>query len=327
MPLALRGSRSVAGRLAPAVFVLVLVASAARADDAMAWLTRAAQAARQLNYIGTIVYQIGPRVESSRITHLYDDGHEFAKLVNLDGPAREVVRSQGEIRCYYPDAKLMRVEPGTFRNVFPSLSAEQQQSLSEFYDFRVLGPDRVGGRAVQVVVFEPKDGLRYGHRFWSDASTGLLLKARILNERGDGVEQFAFSDLSINAPIEHAMVEPSWPSVPSDWQVLQGLSGDVVQQDTGWLVTRIPPGFSKIMEGFRKLRGRRDRIAHLVFSDGLVSVSVFVEPLIAASAPSGFTQQGGLNVYSVRQDDHLITVMGETPGATVRQIAHSVVHR
>lgn len=293
----------------------------------MAWLTRAAQAAQQLNYIGTIVYQIGPRVESSRITHLYDDGHEFAKLVNLDGPAREVVRSQGEIRCYYPDAKLMRIEPGTFRNVFPSLSAEQQQSLSEFYDFRVLGPDRVGGRAVQVVVFEPKDGLRYGHRFWSDAATGLLLKARILNEHGDGVEQFAFSDLSINAPIEHAMVEPSWPSVPSDWQVLRGLSGDVVQQDTGWLVTRIPPGFSKIMEGFRKLRGRRDRIAHLVFSDGLVSVSVFVEPLIAASAPSGFTQQGGLNIYSVRQDDHLITVMGETPGATVRQIAHSVVHR
>jgi sigma-E factor negative regulatory protein RseB len=303
------------------------VASAARADDAMAWLTRAAQAARQLNYVGTIVYQIGPRVESSRITHLYDDGHEFAKLVNLDGPAREVVRSQGEIRCYYPDAKLMRIEPGTFRNVFPSLSAEQQQSLSEFYDFRVLGPDRVGGRAVQVVVFEPRDGLRYGHRFWSDASTGLLLKARILNEHGDGVEQFAFSDLAINAPIEHAMVEPSWPSVPSDWQVLKGLSGDVVQQETGWLVTRIPPGFSKIMEGFRKLRGHRDRIAHLVFSDGLVSVSVFVEPLIAASAPSGFAQQGGLNVYSVRQDDHLITVMGEAPGATVRQIAHSVVHR
>jgi negative regulator of sigma E activity len=38
-------------------------------------------------------------------------------------------------------------------------------------------------------------------------------------------------------------------------------------------------------------------------------------------------QKGGLNVYRVRQDDHLITVMGETPGATVRQIAHSVAHR
>ncbi|HEX6137247.1 MAG TPA: MucB/RseB C-terminal domain-containing protein [Casimicrobiaceae bacterium] len=322
-----RLARLASGRLVPAVFVLALAASTAHADDAMQWLARAAQAARQLNYVGTIIYQIGPRVESSRITHLNDGGREFAKLVNLDGPAREVVRTQGEVRCYYPDAKLMRIEPGTFRNVFPSLLPEQQQSLSRFYEFRVLGDDRVGGRPAQVVVFEPKDGLRYGHRFWSDAATGLLLKARVLNERGDGVEQFAFSDLTINAPIDRSMVEPSWPTVPGDWQVLESASGDVIPQDTGWTVTRVPPGFAKIMEGFRKLRGHRERVAHLVFSDGLVSVSVFVEPLVAASSPPGFLQKGGLNVYSIRQDEHLITVMGETPGATVRQIAHSVVHR
>lgn len=327
MQRALRRSPIVTGRLAPAVFLLALVATGAHAMDAATWLLRASQAARQLDYVGTIVYQIGPRVESSRITHLYDGGREFAKLVNLDGPAREVVRSEGEVRCYYPDAKLVRVEPATFRNVFPSLSAEQQQSLTRYYEFRVLGEDRVGGRPVQVVVFEPKDGLRYGHRFWSDGSTGLLLKARVLNERGDGVEQFAFSDLTINARIDPSMVAPSWPVVPPDWQVLENASADVVAQDTGWVVTRVPPGFAKIMEGFRKLRGRRDRIAHLVFSDGLVSVSVFVEPIVAASTPAGFLQKGGLNVYSVRQDDHLITVMGETPGATVRQIAHAVTHR
>jgi len=266
-------------------------------------------------------------VESSRITHMNDDGREFAKVVNLDGPAREVVRTQGEVRCYYPDAKLVRVEPGTFRNVFPSLSAEQQQSLARYYDFRVVGDDRVGGRPVQVVVFEPKDGLRYGHRFWSDGATGLLLKARVLNERGEAVEQFAFSDLTMNARLDHAMVEPSWPVVPRDWQVLENVSGDVVPEDTGWIVARVPPGFEKIMEGWRKLRGRRERVAHIVFSDGLVSVSVFIEPLVAASAPAGFLQKGGLNVYSVKQDDHLITVMGEAPGATVRQIAHSITHR
>ena len=324
---ATRRSRLIPGRLAPAVFVLALVASGARADDAMQWLSRAAQAARHLDYAGTIVYQIGPRVESSRITHLNDDGHEFSKLVNLDGPAREVVRSDGELRCYYPDAKLMRIEPGTFRNVFPSLLPEQQQSLSRYYDFRVLGEDRVGGRPVQVVVFDPKDGLRYGHRFWSDARTGLLLKARVVNEHGDGIEQFAFSDLTINAAIDRAMVAPSWPTVPPDWEVLQNAAGDVVPQDTGWVVTRVPPGFAKIMEGYRKLRGRRERVAHLVFSDGLVSISVFVEPLMASSSPAGVLRQGGLNVYSLKQDDYLITVMGETPGATVRQIAHSVMHR
>ena len=172
-------STRVRRRLGSAVFVLAFVASAARADDAMQWLTRAAQAARELNYVGTIVYQIGPRVESSRITHLNDSGREFEKLVNLDGPARELIRTQGEVRCYYPDAKLVRVEPRTFRNAFPSLSPQQQQSLSRFYEFRVIGDGRVSGRPVQVVVFEPKDDLRYGHRFWSDTETGLLLKARV----------------------------------------------------------------------------------------------------------------------------------------------------
>ena len=211
--------------------------------------------------------------------------------------------------------------------MFPSLSLEQQQSLSRYYAFRVVGDDRVGGRPVQVVVFEPKDGLRYGHRFWSDGATGLLLKARVLNERGEPIEQFAFSDLTINARIEHAMVEPSWPVVPPDWRVLESAAGEVVLEGTGWTVARMPPGFEKIMEGFRKRRGRRERVAHLVYSDGLVSVSVFIEPLAGGQAPAGFLQKGGLNVYSVRQDDYLITVMGETPGATVRQIAHSVVRR
>ena len=108
---AMRSPCNVSGRFAPAVFMLVLVATSASADDAMRWLSRASQAARQLDYVGTIVYQIGPRVESSRVTHLYDNGLEYAKLVNLDGPAREVVRTEREVRCYYPDAKLVRVEP------------------------------------------------------------------------------------------------------------------------------------------------------------------------------------------------------------------------
>ena len=95
--------------LAPAAWVLFTLASSARADDASQWVARVAQAARQLNYVGTIVYQQGARVETSRLTHLSDNGREYEKLVNLDGPAREVVRTLGEVRIYYPDAKIVRV--------------------------------------------------------------------------------------------------------------------------------------------------------------------------------------------------------------------------
>ena len=318
--------RALAGRFAPALLFLVLAPSV-HAEDAVQWLARAAQAARQLSYVGTIVYQIGPRVETSRLAHLFDNGVELEKLVSLDGPAREVVRTQSDVRYYYPDVKLVKIEPRTFRNAFPGLSADQQRSLSQYYDFRVVTGERVGGRAAEVVTFEPRDGMRYAHRFWSDTATGLLLKARIVNERGDVVEQFAFTDLSVNATIDRALVEPTWAKAPPDWTIREGSGGDVKQGDTGWMVARIPPGFAKIMEGFRKLRGRQDPVAHLVFSDGLVAISVFVEPLPPAVGGTGLSQQGGLNIYSVKLDDHLVTALGEAPGATVRQIANSVQQR
>ena len=306
---------------------VVALAAPAHAEDAMQWLMRAAIAARNTNYVGTIVYQIGAHVESSRIAHINDGGKQFEKLTNLDGPARELIRTRGEVRCYYPDAKLVRVEPRTFRNVFPSLSGEQRRTLARYYDFKVIGDDRVSGRPAEVVVFRPRDGLRYGHRFWSDSETGLLLKARLVNEAGEGVEQFAFTDITLGIPADRALVAPTWPATPPDWQVIEGTASDLAVENTGWEVTRVPPGFEKIMEGFRKLHGRPDPVAHLVYSDGLVSVSVFVEPAASARAPAGLVHQGGLNVYSVRRGDHLITVMGETPGATVRQIANSVEHR
>jgi len=298
----------------------------ALADEAAAWLARASAAARQQNYVGTVVYQHGGYVETSRLVHFNDQGEELEKLVNLDGPAREVIRRNGEVRCYYPDAKVVRVEPRTFRNAFPSLSPQQQKALSEFYDFRRAEGARVAGLVTQAWVFEPKDGLRYGHKFWVDIATGLLVKARIVDERNEIVEQFAFTDLTIDARIDREIVKPSWPVAPSGWQVRQLGPGEGDTTDTGWTVNRIPPGFVKIVEGFRRLRGARE-VAHLVYSDGLVAVSVFVEPVGGAPHPIGLSTQGGINVYVRQLDDNLVTVLGEVPPVTVRQIANSVARR
>jgi sigma-E factor negative regulatory protein RseB len=101
----------------------------------------------------------------------------------------------------------------------------------------------------------------------------------------------------------------------------------VKPEETGWLVKDLPAGFSKIVEGFRTLRGKSAPVAHLVFSDGLVAISVFVEPAPPTPQPVGLSHQGGINVYSRQLDDYLVTVLGEAPGATVRQIAYSVAHR
>ena len=158
-------------------------------------------------------------------------------------------------------------------------------------------------------------------------TTGLLVKAQLLNDRGMPVEQFAFSDIQIGIKIERDMVRPTYRPPPPDWEMRESMPGDVVPQDTGWLVKELPPGFTKIVEGYRSLRGKSAPVAHLVFSDGLVAVSVFIEPMQQAPQPIGLSQQGGVNVFSRQLSEHLVTVLGETPGAAVRQMAYSVAHR
>ena len=325
--IAMRRSGSRLPRMQQALLVVAWLAliPAASAEDAAGWLDRAAEAAQKQNYIGTIVYQHGGRFETSRLIHINDQGREFEKLVNLDGPAREVIRMNGEVRCYYPDTKVIRVEPRTFRNAFPSLSPQQQAALTDYYTFRRAERERVAGIETQAWVFEPRDGLRYGHKFWADPVSGLLVKARIFDERNETVEQFAFTEVAIGVKIDRELVKPTWPVTPPGWQVRQsGPSEDA--KDTGWTVTRPPPGFVKIVDGYRRLRGAR-QVVHLVYSDGLVAVSVFIEPVSAAAHPFGVSRQGGINVVIRQQDDNIVTVLGEVPIATVRQIAHSVARR
>src|SRR4051812_14993806 len=84
-------------------------AAPARAGDAIDWLHRAASAAQRLNYTGTILYQHGTRIETSRMVHYVDPTGEYEKLVNLDGPPREVIRNNEKITCYIPDSKLVRI--------------------------------------------------------------------------------------------------------------------------------------------------------------------------------------------------------------------------
>lgn len=313
-------------RAAVAALALLVAAPSALAEDAVAWLARAAAAARQLNYVGTVIYQHDGHVETSRLVHLNDLGEEFEKIVNLDGPPREVIRSQGEVRCYYPDAKVVRIEPRTFRNAFPSLSPQQQKTLAEFYEFRKAETARVAGLDTQAWVFEPKDGMRYGHKFWTDPATGLLVRARLINDRNEVVEQFAFTDITIGAKVTRDMVKPTWALAPPDWHIRQPGKGDLDMKETGWTVARVPPGYSKIIEGVRRLRGARE-VAHLVYSDGLVAVSVFVEPIGKAPHPTGQSSQGGINVYIRQLDDNVVTVLGEVPAITIRQIANSVTRR
>ncbi|MCC7549442.1 MAG: MucB/RseB C-terminal domain-containing protein [Burkholderiales bacterium] len=302
----------------------VLLVCTARADalgdaEALALLQRIAQAARELNYRGTFVYQHGNHAESSRITHFVDPSGEFEKLETLDGPRREIIRNSSEIITFYADTGVVKRERRTARKVFPALLPAQLSVLTEYYQLRKAGQDRIAGYDAQALVLEPRDRFRYGHKLWAEMKTGLLLKARMLDGRGEVMEQFHFTEVSIDVPLTKDAVAPRFaiPAAPQR-EIAQ------TPTDTGWAVQNQPAGFKKIMEMHRQKQAGGGLVSHLVFSDGLAAVSVFIEPMPSAKIVPGLSHQGAVSIYTRPLSDKLITVLGETPPVTVMQIANSV---
>lgn len=313
------------------IIFLGLVAPAFAAEDAArqdewVWLTKMANASRRLNYSGTFVYQHADRIETSRIAHFVNPaGGEFEKLETLDGPAREVIRTNDQVTCYLPDAKTVLIEKRSARR-FPALLPEQMSGVADNYSVSVTGMDRVAGYDCQVIVLEPKDKLRYGHQFCAETRSGLPLRARTLSEKNQLLESFAFTELKIGGSFNRDQVKSSYAAKSRNWKVdHSALVLSDVPADTGWTLTSQPAGFRKLTELKRSIAGRTVMVSHIVYSDGLAAVSVFIEPLPKTRpAQQSLSHQGAVNIYVRPVADHMVTVLGETPAATVMQIANSL---
>jgi len=313
-------------KLSPRLALGFLVVSAAALAETpgVEWLQKISSAARTLNYSGTFVYQYGDQVETSRIWHYVEDSQQFEKLETMDGPAREVIRTNDEVLCYYPDSKTVRIQKRRAR-AFPALLPEQINGITESYTVRLGDRERIAGYEAQAVILEPRDGLRYGHKFWADVSSGLLVKARTMNERKEMVEQFAFTSLQIGGNFDKEALKPK--RMPG-WNLDATALAEPATGDTGWVVTSYPAGFRKIMESKRIIPGRPSPVSHIVYSDGLAAVSIFIEPLEANKVPlNGVSHQGAINVYTGLVANNMVTVLGEAPTETVVQIGKSIAAR
>lgn len=308
--------------LVPLLLVLALPAYAQAPAEALQWLQRVAEAAQKLDYTGVFVYQSGKQSETSRITHLVDGGTEHERLEVLDGSPREVVRVNDEVKCYLPESRLLIVERRRRGQVasFPALSAESLAGLTEHYVI-AKGPNaRVAGLDSQAIVIKPKDDWRYGHRLWVDAASGLLLKAALVDDRGEVLESFSFTELRIGGPIDRASLKPR--GVDGGWKVHDVRTGN--PGSARWQFNGQPPGFRKVADMMRQGRGDGREVSHVMFSDGLAAISVFIEPVGRNKAESGAMALGAVNAYKRVAGDHLFVVMGDVPPAALKKIADGI---
>jgi sigma-E factor negative regulatory protein RseB len=292
-------------------------------------LQQAANAAATLNYTGTITYQRRGAAETSRIVHLFENGVEMERITTLDGPPYEVVRVNEELTCYMPEARVIRVEPRTGRQGFPSLLPRQMTTLAQHFSVKKLEIERVAGHDAQVWLFEPTDEFRFWQKLWTELKSGLWLRGRVLDERGTVIEEVTFSDIQIGGKIDRELVKPTLANRIANWRYDRKLPANAVKTETGWIAKTLPAGFVKISENFmRALPGRTEPVSQLVYSDGLSSVSVYAAPLPTGEAVSvGASVQGSHQMFSRQANDQLITAFGEARPATVKAIASGLVRK
>ncbi len=307
------------------------------ADDPRVWLQKMNHALATRNYDGTFFHLSEGRVETMRIVHRVRAGRVTERLQSLDGSGREFVSDNDELTCYLPDQHTVLVEPrpdhGPFLGSLPQFGAD----VNEFYRIESLPDTHILGRAARVIAVTPKDQFRFGYRLWLDEKTAMPLKTQLCDSRGQVIEQIFFARLDMPESIPDSDLVPAVRTEGMRW-VRQGPSHDNASPAlSAYRASELPPGFRLTVAGAQTIGAATVPASHLVYSDGLATVSVFVEAQpgdppgtdAGSNAPAeppmqGLARVGSGYAFSTVVQGHQVTAVGEVPAQTVEFIAHSV---
>lgn len=304
------------------------LATAAGAEEPTQWLHRMNEALTNTSYEGTFAHWQAGRVEMLRIIHRVKNGTVEERLVSLDG-GREFIHTGTTLACYLPDQRTVLVERHPPRESlfdFPRIN----KRTAAFYDIHEVARARFNLHDTHVITVTPRDQYRYGYRLWIDNVTAMPLKTQLCDSQGHILEEIVFASLTPDSHIPDSAFKPAVSTEGFQW-----LRSDAVPPAPAssralvWFTPRLPPGFRMTSQTSQVLPGLSAPVEHMVFSDGLASVSVFVEAY-TTQTPAGEVQVtesarvGSSSAFSTIINGHKVTAVGEVPPVTVRFIANSV---
>ncbi|MGH8228524.1 MAG: MucB/RseB C-terminal domain-containing protein [Steroidobacteraceae bacterium] len=310
------------------IILALACASAAAAGEPQKWLERMNRALTTLNYDGVFFHLQAGRVETLRIIHRVENGTVTERLMSLDGSGREFIRKGSTLACYLPDQHRVLVEHEPDSSLLLGRLPRFDAATSRYYAFKAVRQARLIGKQTQLVVVTPKDRYRYGYRLWIDEATGMPLKTQLCDPRGRVLEQVVFASIATPAHIPDTAFEPGIPTTGFTW--VRQLASASAESAAGapmpsWSALKLPPGFHMSVRAMQIMPGTTGLVEHLVYTDGIASVSVFVESHMHADHKlSGSEQIGSTSTFATMVDGHPVTAVGEVPPETVKFIAKSV---
>lgn len=294
------------------------------------WLVRMHEASRVRSYVGTlVVLSNSGNMSSARIWHACEGDQQVQRVESLTGAPRSVFRRNDEVVTFLPETRVVRSEKRESLGMFPSLLKTGEASIPQFYAARALGSDRIAGFEADVVQLAPKDNLRFGYRIWSEKKSGLVVKLQTLNADGAVLEQVAFSELQLDAPVRVERLNQMM-SATEGWRVEKSDPVKTSADAEGWQLKSPVAGFKPVSCYKRPgaAASPADGSMQWVFSDGLAAVSLFVEPYDRQRhRQEGLFASGATHTLTRRIQDWWLTAVGEVPQQTLNAFAQSLERR
>ncbi len=303
--------------------LLGLAALPAFAESGHEWLARMGVALNNSSYVGEFVCESAERTERLTVTHRVRDGVVSERLVSLAGAGRELVRENDEVIAYLPDQKLAIIERRSGRSDLMGALPQFEGRMSSWYRVDSVGHETLEdfGPAA-VVTVRPLDGYRFGYRLWIDLDTHMPVRSDLSDGSGRVIERLRFTRLRMDDDIPDSAFEPAVDRRKLRWVRQSPQSDDIVP---AWRATQVPPGFRLSMSGIQSVAGSGGPVNHLVYSDGLASVSVFVQQPAAGKKPAqGTIRSGVASAFTTVVEGHQVTAVGEVPPRTLKFIATSI---
>jgi len=300
---------------------LLLFSFAANAASVDSWLDKMHQAQSMQNYQGSLIIRQNDKLQAIKVKQGVQAGKSWQTLELQTGEDQIIFRKNGQVTTIFPNQKTFTVAVATEQNsmgpLHPALP-ENRDKLKQLYHLKLGSEDRVANKITQIVQMLPRDNYRYGYTFWLDKKSGLLLKCDLINRKGQVLEQLMYSDIEL---LDTAPVNQIDESKLITYKKIM-LSNDADINSKKWHTENIPAGFMVT----RSVKSADKKSSyHLVYSDGMASISVFIEPLKKnQKIMEGSSSMGPINVYSSYINDVHITAIGEVPAPTVRMIAQSM---
>ena len=293
------------------------------------WLQRMHEASKNRAYVGTFVVSAGGQMQSAKIWHVCEAGKQAERIETLTGVPRSTFRHNDKLVTFLPEQKLARHEKREALGLFPELVQSLDNQIAEFYKLKTEGVDRIAGLEAEVVMLQPKDNLRFGYRVWTEQKKGLIVKLQTLDAEGKVLEQAAFSELQLDAPVKMDKLLQMMAKVDG-YKVEQSALVKTTASAEGWTLKAPVAGFKptscyKRPSAAAQAGPLADEPMQWVFSDGLASVSLFVEPFDRQRyAKESSLSMGATHTMTRQLGNFWLTAMGEVPMATLKQFANGL---